>query len=100
MLDWRGLLAVITSIDCCVADLVRAGDNPVYILVAAIPSVLIIVLTADKCTLFDIIYHLHLQVVQHLGALELGLYKLFWQDHMTQVSHKICVNPHLDKLGL
>ena len=50
--------------------------------------------------LFGVVDHLHLEMVKHLGALELWLDELLGKDDVAQVSHEICVNPHLYKLGL
>ena len=43
---------------------------------------------------------LHLQVVKHLSILQLLTDKLLGQDYVAQVGHQICVNSHLDLLGL
>lgn len=56
--------------------------------------------TADIVVLWLFIDHAHVEVVQHLRVLHLLLHELFRQDHMTQVRDQVCVDPHVNKLGL
>ena len=63
LLDRGGLLAIITTVDRRIAD--RLGTGSLILIFCCLIALVCMVV------LFGVVDHLHLEMVKHLGALEL-----------------------------